>query len=104
VRRAAARPGRLQLPARLVGPGDRAEALEPRQRLAQAVARLGPPPRPVQPPPVAEQCPGTLERHRAVVELERLGERRVEVLVEHAAAARQRRAGPGGARGGRRRS
>jgi hypothetical protein len=48
----------------------------------------------VQPPPEGQQRPGPLERHRAaVVDLQRLSEGRVEVVLQHAAAPRQRGVG-----------
>ena len=69
-----------QLALRLRRPRGRAEPLEAGLRLAQAVAGVRAPAGAMQPAPVGEQRARALERHRpAIVERERIGERRVEV-------------------------
>src|SRR5919108_139168 len=100
-RGAPARARGAQLDPRLPHPRLRAESLEAGKRLAQALARFGAAARTVEPAAEGEERAGSLERHRTCgVERDRVGERGVEVLVEHAAAAGGRGAGERGARRG----
>jgi hypothetical protein len=86
--------GRTQLGLGLAGPGARVQPFESFQCGPQVLTGRCPPAGPVQAAPVRQQRTSPLERHGPpVVERERAGEGRVEVVVEQTAAAGRRGGG-----------